>query len=181
MDKVWFKLKQTHYPPPTDFEGMVNGRETGPICLGHYIEDLKRIDFVLNRNDILAFDDNMPVYKTTAVNFIWDDSSSTETGGKLGAGADAAIPGVTLKANVKALFKNDIENYGEYERLDTHIVQITKSYVGDCLAVIDELTKYEKKPMWSLFVITGLMVARRPKKMIESSSKRNEFEGDAEV
>lgn len=181
MEKVWFKLKQTDYPPPSE-ESMGTGKETAPICLGHFISDLRHIDFVLNRHEIDEFPANMPVFPTTTVKFKWDDSKTSETGGKLGGGVPiATAAGLTVKANLNLLFKQEITNHEEYDRLDKYIVQITKSYVADCLASIESLAKNTRKPMWSMFVITGMMVARGATKMIASESENKEVEGGTEA
>ena len=54
MEKVWFKLRQTDYLPE-EVNTMGSGKETAPLCLGHFIPDLKNIDFVLNRGEIEQF------------------------------------------------------------------------------------------------------------------------------
>lgn len=181
MEKVWFKLKQPDYPPPTE-ESMGTDKETGPICLGHFISDLKHIDFVLNRHELEEFPATMPVFATTALKFKWDDSSSSETGGELGGGAPiAAAAGMTFKANLKTIFKKEISNHEEFDRLDKYIVQINKPYVARCLASIESLEKYTDKPWWSMFVITGIMVARGATSMVASESHGKEIEAGPEA
>lgn len=63
MEKVWFKLRQTdHYPAPEDIILLGNGDDSqATICLGHFISDLKRLDFPLNRDSILPFHRRMTV------------------------------------------------------------------------------------------------------------------------
>ncbi len=50
MEKVWFKLRQTDYPPgPEETILAGSGDDTSaPICLGHFVSDLKHIDFPIN-------------------------------------------------------------------------------------------------------------------------------------
>ncbi|PTD02645.1 hypothetical protein FCULG_00009260 [Fusarium culmorum] len=57
MEKVWFKLRQTdHYPPSEDTILLGDGDDLeATLCLGHYVSDLKNIDFPLNRGSILPF------------------------------------------------------------------------------------------------------------------------------
>lgn len=181
MEKVWFKLRQTEYPPPTD-DSMGTGKETGPICLGHFIPDLNRIDFVLNRHQIEEFPDNMPVYSTTAINFKWKSFKEYEIGGQIGGSLPIiAAAGVTVGASLQLLFKNRITNYEEYDRLDKYIVQINKSYVSDCVTSIPGLVEYTKKHKWTMFVITGLMIARGVTKSVASESRGIEAGGGPKV
>ncbi|MCJ1250618.1 hypothetical protein MMC30_007846 [Trapelia coarctata] len=106
MEKVWFKFRQTHYPPPT-VDSMGTDKETGPICLGHFIKDLKHIDFVLNRGELEEFPANMPVHTTTAFDFKWDSSKVEATGTHLEGGAPiAAAAGMTVKGNLQLMFKS---------------------------------------------------------------------------
>lgn len=165
MDKVWFKLRQTDYPPPT-FDSMGTATETGPICLGHFVSDLSRIDFPINRGEIEPFPRSMPVYSTTAHLFKWEDSQGSEHGGALGGGAPvlgaAGVP-VTAKADIKAVFKATVSSFEAYERLDTYLVQVNRSYIADCLEN-EKMAQHKKDNAifgkWSMFMITGLKVAR---------------------
>jgi hypothetical protein len=181
MEKVWFKLRQTDYTPPI-VESMGTDKETGPICLGHFISDLKHIDFPLNRNELEEFPANMPVFATTAAQFKWDDSKNTERGGDLGAGAPiAAAGGITVKGNLKLTFKREVTNHEAYDRLDKYIVQMNKAYIQDCLDGIASLEKHTNKHMWTMFVITGIMVARGATKRDTTESKETTLEVGPEV
>ncbi|TKA67301.1 hypothetical protein B0A49_07279 [Cryomyces minteri] len=181
MEKVWFKLRQMDYPPPTE-ESMGTDKETSPICLGHFIPDLKRIDFVLNRHQIEEFPDNMPVYPTTAIKFKWENSKESETGGQIGGSVPiVAAAGITVGASLQLLFRSKITNYEEYDRLDKYIVQINKSYVSDCVATIPSLAEHTNRHDWTMFVITGLMVARGATKIAASESSGVEAGGGPQV
>jgi hypothetical protein len=179
MEKVWFKLRQTDYPPPTE-ESMGTSEETAPICLGHFISDLKHIDFVLNRCAIEEFPPNMQVFHTDAIHFKWDDSWNAETGGGLGAGAPiAAAAGLTVKGSVKLAFSRSVQSCEEYDRLDSYIVQPNRAYVADCLDGDALSAHVAGKKSWSMFIITGIRVARKGKKTTSESS-RKEGEGGVE-
>jgi len=181
MDKVWFKLRQTEYPPPTE-ESMGTSEETAPLCLGHFIADLKHIDFPLNRDAIAEFPASMPVFHTTAIHFHWHDSQRSRTGGSLGGGAPipAAAGAVTVNASVELAFARTLRNHEEYERMDSYIVQPNKAYVAECLEQ-DELAEFTAGRLaWSMFMITGLRVARKGKRSVEESSHR-EGNGGPEV
>jgi hypothetical protein len=182
MEKVWFKLRQTHYPPPSEASILQGCRGVeAPICLGHVIKDLKNLDFILNPDAIEPFTPNMRVFRTLMIDFQWDDSTSSTRGG--GAGGSASIAtaaGLTLGGHVKVEFKKSIGNHEEYERLDTYIVQPTQPYVEDCLEEDILASHIEGKAQWSLFMITGVCVARRGKRSVtELHSKAVEFDGEA--
>ncbi|RTE75262.1 hypothetical protein BHE90_010299 [Fusarium euwallaceae] len=182
MEKVWFKLRQTDYPPE-DEGGMGTGNETAPLCLGHFVSDLRRLDFVLNSGEIEAFPPGMDVYPTDTLHFNWNDSDESDTHGGLGAGAPIiAALGLVVKASVKTIFKRAVNHWEEYDRLDTYIFQPDKVYAADCLEG-DKLSNYiDGKGSWSMFMITGIKVARKGKKTTSESNRREGdvgFEGDA--
>lgn len=176
MDKVWFKLRQTDYPPPTP-ESMGTANETGPLCLGHFIPDLRRIDFPINRHEIEPFPASMPVFSTSALKFQWEGKQTSEHGGVLSGGAPVlaalGVP-VTAKADISAAFKASVSNYEAYDRLDTYLVQVNPLYVDDCLEG-DKISQYTKQNAtlgtWSMFIITGLKIARVGSRSLSSSRK----------
>ncbi|KAI8273796.1 Aminotransferase FUM8 [Colletotrichum sp. SAR 10_98] len=176
MDKVWFKLRQTDYPPPTP-ESMGTAKETGPLCLGHFIPDLRRIDFPINRDEIEPFPASMRVFSTSAVKFQWEDTRTSEHGGALSGGAPvlAALGApVTAKADISAAFKASVSNCEAYDRLDTYIVQVNPLYVDDCLEgnKISQYTKHNATlGTWSMFIITGMKIARIGSRSLSSSRK----------
>jgi hypothetical protein len=133
MDKVWFKLRQTDYLPE-DEENMGTGKDTAPICLSHFVSELKNIDFVLNRGAIEEFPPNMEVFHTNTIDFKWDDSQDSEMSGSLGAGAPiVAAAGLTIQGSIRLAFSRSVQNHEAYDHLDSYIVQPTKPYVADCL------------------------------------------------
>ncbi|GKU07319.1 hypothetical protein FLAG1_10222 [Fusarium langsethiae] len=101
------------------------------------------------------------VHRNSVLKFSWDDGTQNAPGIHLAAGAPVlAAAGITAKANLQTAFMRNVENHESYDQLDTYTVQRTKSYVEDCLAQ-DELKTYVKgKPFWSMFMITGIKVAR---------------------
>ncbi|KAJ4982641.1 hypothetical protein SVAN01_11865 [Stagonosporopsis vannaccii] len=161
MEKVWFRLRQTDYPPPTA-ESLGTQTDTGPITLGHFISSLRNIDFVLNRGAVKPFPLSMPVYKTEATSFEWEADKSRSVGVGAGAGAPiAAMAGVTLDASVQLAFERSVQNHEAYDKLDTYIVQPSRAYIEDCLDEA-ELAAYVKgKLAWSVFMISGIKVARK--------------------
>ncbi|RAO73557.1 uncharacterized protein BHQ10_009569 [Talaromyces amestolkiae] len=183
MEKVWFKLRQTDYPPPPEKSILAgNGDDSSaPICLGHFIPDLKSIDFPINPGAILAFPPRMKVYHTHALDFKWDDSKNSETGTNWSGGVPIApAAGLTFKGSLKLTFKKTLKNHEAYDRLDSYIVNPNRRYVEECLEQ-KELKKYlGDKKMWSMFMITGLKVARVGTREAEKS-KYVESEAGPEV
>jgi len=163
MEKVWFKLRQTNYPPPPESSILKGSDEVdGPIRLGHFVKDLKDIDFVLNRGAILPFPPTMRVFKTTTIDFKWDDTRTTDRGFDVKASAPlASAVGLTLGGSAKLAFSRSVANCEEYEKLDTYIVQPTQAYVTDCLDEDPLETYVENRLTWSVFMITGLCIARK--------------------
>lgn len=184
MEKVWFKLRQTHYPPgPEDV--ILSGRGDGsqaPICLGHCISDLRRLDFPLNAGSVVSFPSSMKVFRTRVAEFEWDETRASERGIRLGAGAPiaAALGLVTIKKSIKFAFERSAVNHEEYERLDTYFMQPSRLYVEEVLNT-QELKDYVgDRSSWSFFMITGIRVARSGKRSTEESRKV-EVEGGPEV
>lgn len=176
MEKVWFKLRQPDYCPERE-QDMGSGNDEAPLCLGHFISDLKHLDFVLNRSKIEKFPASMPVHHTKSLQFEWKDFKVAETGGQLGASAPiAALIGLVFKADIRLLFRRTVEHWERYERLDTYIVQPTKTYVDDCLQSNELAMRIKGKKSWSMFMITGVKVARMGK---TDSSESNQSEGSA--
>ncbi|EFQ30410.1 hypothetical protein CGRA01v4_09953 [Colletotrichum graminicola] len=104
---------------------MGTGTETGPLDLGHFVPDLRRLDFPINRGEIEPFLRSMPMFPTASISFRWGDTQASEYGGVLGGGAPvlaAAGEPVTAKADVSAIFRSSVFNYEAYERLDTYVV-----------------------------------------------------------
>jgi hypothetical protein len=207
MDKCWFKLRQPDYTPE-DEAAMGTGRETSALCLGHFVSSLKRLDFVLNKGEIEEFPPNMSVYSTETLQFKWHDADTATTGGGLGAGVPiAALAGLVLKASISAIFKRSVQNWEEYDRLDTYIFQPDRTYVEEFLEgvklseqveILEKATmgddgveekktnktkadtvqhtklakETEGKKAWSMFLVTGVKVARKGKKAVVESDKK---------
>ncbi|KAG7418134.1 hypothetical protein Forpe1208_v005279 [Fusarium oxysporum f. sp. rapae] len=167
MEKVWFKLRQADYPPaPEDTILHGDGDDsTAPLCLGHFISNLKTLDFPLNHGSILPFPPRMRVFCNTTLNFTWDDTRLKSPGTNLAAGAPIlAATGVTAKASLQFAFMKTVESHEDYDRLDTYIVQPTKGYIEDCLEQDQLKASVKGKVSWSMFMITGIKVARTGKR-----------------
>jgi hypothetical protein len=163
MDKVWFKLRQTDYPPPPQ-AAIIRGciGPEAPICLGHVFHDLKMLDHPINRHRIESLPRDMRVFSTRMIDFKWEDSKSQEKSMDMGASAPlATAAGLTLGGDVKLAFSNSVGSHEEYERLDKYIMQPSQSYISDCLDE-EPLASYVKSKMiWTVFMVTGLCIARK--------------------
>ncbi|EHK42493.1 hypothetical protein TRIATDRAFT_319911 [Trichoderma atroviride IMI 206040] len=181
MDRVWFKLRQTHYSP-SPVENILAGDgddSQAPLCLGHCIADLKHLDFPINAGAVVAFPQRMAVFSSHIIDFKWERKRSFATSLALATNAPvaAALGLATVKASVSIAFKRSVSQYEEFSRLDTYIVQPTRRYVEQCLER-DEVKNYiGHKGNWSFFMITGLRVARAGKRLNTTTS--NAFEINA--
>jgi hypothetical protein len=173
--KCWFVLKQTYYPPP---ELPKNGIGTmkGPICLGHLIPDLKHLDSVINRQGPLDTLPDMPIYATKATNLTWDLSTNKGIDLSLKCGAPiSAAGGLTIQVGGRVTFQRTVKNYWEFDSLDTFIIQPTGEYIEDSIEddeVIAYLTQRSLMSSSSLFMITGIMIARGAKITMSHSQQR---------
>jgi hypothetical protein len=183
MENYWFKLQQTHYPPPPEAKilaGCEGVENQGPICLGHIIEDLAHLDFVLNPQTIQPFTPGMEVAPSRMMDFKWDETTSKNAGGGGNIKGPAAVPGLTAGADTRAVFKQSVQSHEAYDRLDKYIVQPTQDYVARCLAQ-EPLAKHVAKSMsWTLYMITGLCVARKGN-ITASESRGKNVRGSAKV
>ncbi|KAL9487876.1 hypothetical protein ACSS6W_000153 [Trichoderma asperelloides] len=168
MDKVWFKLRQTHYPPgPEEIILAGDGDDSqAPLCLGHCIADLKHLDFPINSGAVLPFPQRMNVFSSHIIDFKWERKRGFATSLALATSAPiaASLGLLTVKASISVAFKRSVNKYEEYNRLDTYIVQPNSRYIQQCLER-EELKEYiGDKANWSFFMITGLRVARAGKR-----------------
>ncbi|KAF5009794.1 hypothetical protein FDECE_4001 [Fusarium decemcellulare] len=166
MDKCWFVLSQTHYPPPQEDESDENGavKQMGPICLGHFIKDLKHLDQVINSGGPEPFLLDMPIYHTPSVDFEWEITKEHGLDASTTAEVPVAtVPGVSAKASLGFALKKSVRNYWQIEKLDTMVVQPSRAYITRSLATapIAEFLEHNRRgPTWSIFMITGLKIVR---------------------
>ncbi|KAM6533250.1 hypothetical protein FALCPG4_006258 [Fusarium falciforme] len=161
MDKCWFVLSQTHLPPPREADEDGAFKQTGPLCLGHFIKDLKHLDHVINTSPE-PFPLDMPVYRTGPIEFEWD--SNREFGFDVSVGADVpSIPGINAKASVGLALKKSLGTSWQIEQLETLTVDPTRAYINRCLAgeqIVEFLEDNKFGPTWKIFIVTGLKIVR---------------------
>ncbi|KAH6651850.1 hypothetical protein BKA67DRAFT_537701 [Truncatella angustata] len=161
MEKCWFVLRQSHYPPPVYSE--TEDSSKGAICLGHIISDLKHIDTVLNTDGPQPYPASMPVFTTKKWSLNWESDRDRQA--ELSANGDAPVGPVTADANVAVVFKKSTSNASNFESLDTSIIQPTAAYITNSLdsELVQEKLKSSQflgVDAWKLFMVTGLIVAR---------------------
>lgn len=175
MEKVWFKLRQTHYPPGPETAILAGrGDDTNcPIALGHCVPDLKHLEFPINSGAILPFPTRMKVFRASTIDFTWDITQETSRGFGIAAGAPLAVAMglLTVKASVQLAFEHSVLEHEKYGRLDTYFVQPNRRYVDDCLMTA-ELKRYVgDRASWSFFMITGIRVAREGSRLVQEASR----------
>ena len=187
MDKCWFVLRQTHYPPPKMPVQGTTARATGAICLGHIIPDLKHLDQVLNSEyGPEPYPASMTVYETTKWDMKWDISSSSTNSATANVGVPTGVLPVDMNTSVSAAFKKSVRNFWEFERLDTAIVQPTRAYVDDSLEDGDVEAFLNRKKVlglkpWTLYMISGIAIARGARVVSNEESESNSMHADAGV
>ncbi|KAF7530969.1 hypothetical protein G7054_g9334 [Neopestalotiopsis clavispora] len=162
--KCWFVLRHHHYPPPT-FNKSGSKQTGGPLRLGHIIPDLQHLDNVINtRNGPLETPPDMPIYSTKSWNLTWNIDHVRDWNLSVNAGVPiAAAAGITIKAGAGVAFQHTVQNFWEFESLDTYIIQPISEYVEDSLEdeqVASYLHKHKRIVTPSVFMITGLIIAR---------------------
>jgi hypothetical protein len=172
MDKVWFKLRQTHYSPPP--EAAILGGCTGteaPICLGHIFRDPKSFDYPMNPQGIAPLPRDMLVFPSTTIKFQWDDVKSHEKGMDTGASAPVdTAAGVTAGGDIKLEFSKSVGSHEEYEGLDEYIIQPSQSYITDCLQEEPLASYLNGNLSQTVFMVTGLCIARKGASSASDSS-----------
>lgn len=175
MEKVWFKLRQTHYPPGPEAAILAGqGDDTNcPIALGHCIPDLKRLEFPINSGAIVPFPTRMMVFRGSTVDFTWDVEHKARHGFSIGAGAPlaAALGLLTVKASVQLVFERSVSEHEKYARLDTYFVQPNRRYVEDCLKTAEMKRYVGDWASRSFFMITGIRVARAGSRSVQAVSQ----------
>lgn len=164
MDKCWFVLSQTHYPPPREADENGVSKQAGPLCLGHFIKNLKHLDHVVNRDGPEPFPRDMPVYRTGPIEFQWESNEEAGFDVSMGAAVPiAAAPGINANTSLGLALKKTVGNSWQIEQLETLTIDPTRAYLNRCLAseqVVELLEDKKFSPTWSIFMITGLKIVR---------------------
>lgn len=161
MDKCWFVLRQSHYPPPEYSEAKDSSR--GAICLGHIIPDLRHLDQIINVDGPEPYPPNMPVHPTKKWSLDWESDRDRHV--TLSAKGGAPAGPVQAQAAAAIAFKRFAGNHWNFESLDTSIIQPTLAYIEDSVESEPVRSFLDGKKSlgfgsWTLFMITGLVIAR---------------------
>ncbi|KAH7312625.1 hypothetical protein B0I35DRAFT_59731 [Stachybotrys elegans] len=163
MDKCWFVLKQRHICPPTDHEENGQVKQSGPICLGHFLSDLGSMDYMLNQSGPNPFPLDMPIYRTReALTWYRKKGINYELSNELSAPI-AALAGITVEAGGGVSRKNMHEVSVHIPDVETMTINPTRSYIGRCLeeeSISEHVHKRNINLKWSVFIVTGLKVIR---------------------
>lgn len=162
--KCWFVLRHQHYPPPT-FTKTGYKQTGGPLRLGHIIPDLQHLDNVINtKNGPLETPSDMPIYQTKSWDMTWKIDRDRGWNASASAGVPiAAAAGITVKADAGVAFQHSVQNFWDFESLETYIFQPTSEYVEDSLEdeqVASYIENHKHFVSPSIFMVTGLIVAR---------------------
>lgn len=169
MDKCWFVLRQTHYAAPEYAKpSKAGGRTTsGDLRLGDIVTSPTALYPLLTQGNLPLFAIDMRISSSRLCEFAWEASSERGIGGTLGAGAPivGAATGVTVGVELNAEFKKTTRNWAQFDSLDTEVVQPSRAYIDQLLALPDvqeHIGRDSKTRIgsWSIYVVTGLMIAR---------------------
>ncbi|KAK3319882.1 hypothetical protein B0T19DRAFT_433244 [Cercophora scortea] len=189
MDKCWFVFRQPHYPAPVyKLPGMAHGKAEGPLLLGHLIPGPRKVDEVINSGGIVPFPRDMRIYPTKTADFRLSDTAESEVESSAkGSAPIAAAAGVNVSADAGTVFRRMMGYTWEVDHLETQIVQPTLAYLEDCRQSPDikawiEHNKTFLIGTWTVYMISGLMIARGAKnKRKETSETEQNMGGSADV
>jgi len=110
----------------------------------------------------------MTVRRNSVLEFTWDDRKTNAPGINLAASAPVlAAAGVTIGASLQTTFMRTVVNHESYDRLDTYTVQPREEYIEECLQQEKLTSHVEGKAFSSMFMITGIKVARAGKREMQ--------------
>ncbi|EHK41815.1 hypothetical protein TRIATDRAFT_302204 [Trichoderma atroviride IMI 206040] len=168
MNNCWFVLRQSSYTPPKYTTPSRAGGVTveGDLRLGDVVPSPNNIYPVVTQGKLPRFPIEMRITSTQDCEFHWAIESEREDGGIIGGGAPVAAPiGAALNAEFSAEFKGTMKRWAKFKTLDTEKVQPSRAYIDRVLALPDvkEYIEHHKLPVlnqWTVYVVTGLMIAR---------------------
>lgn len=168
MNNCWFVLRQSSYTPPKYEKPSRAGGVTveGDLRLGDVVPGPKNIYPVLTQGKLPRFPIEMRISSTQDCEFDWAIESEREDGGIIAGGAPvAAAIGATLNTEFSAEFKRTMKRWAKFKTLDTEKVQPSRAYIDRVLALPDvkDYIEQHKLPVlnqWTVYIVTGLMIAR---------------------
>jgi len=188
MNKCWFALEQSFFIAPQYAKpSRAGGKAEGDLRLGDVVPSPKDLYPVLSQGTLPLFSPEMRISASKVGKFSWETTAGHEGEATIGGGAPiAATAGVTVDAELKATFKRTMKNWAKFETLDTEIVQPTKAYIDQILekeSVRDHIDQH-KIPLlnrWTIYMITGLMIARVGGTIGRSESSSTSYGGGSNL
>ncbi|KAI0184664.1 hypothetical protein EV127DRAFT_464313 [Xylaria flabelliformis] len=191
MNKCWFVLQQSFYTPP-EYASPSKARGktvTGDLRLGDIVPSPANIYPILTQGALPLFSPDMRISSTQLCEFVWDTTSERENGGTIGGGVPiAAAAGAVVNAEISAEFKKTVTNWANFSKVDIEVVQPSRSYIEEVLALPDvkDYVEGNKFPLpflnkWTVFVVTGLMIARTGGTIGSSQTTTHGFSGGPDV
>jgi len=189
MNKCWFVLEQSiFHAPQYEKPSKAGGKAVGGLRLGDIVPSPKDLYPVLTQGTLPLFGPEMRISSTKVGNFSLQTTSDHDTSGSAGADAPiAAAAGLTVGTELNATFKKTMKTWAEFKTLDAEIVQPTKTYIDGVLknqSVKDHIDRNKTLLVlnrWTVYIITGLLIARVGGKVGHSESSTTSFGGEAEV
>lgn len=186
MEKCWFPLRQTHYPPPVTEMGPQGTTQSGAICLGDLISDLKHLDQRINETGQVLLPATMPIFNTKLSGFKWRNDNNTGLGfsGAVSAPITSAV-GLTAGGELNLALKKSAATFDEVEFLEVAIIQPRRDFIDSYLA-LDEPSRWieENKSLlgsWKIFMVTGITIARGRKSRKSEASRQQEVSGGPDL
>ena len=188
MNKCWFVLEQSCFTAPQyAIPSRAGGRAEGPLRLGDVVPSPKDLYPILTQGTLPLFSPEMRISPSRACEFKWETTTSREVETTAGVGAPiSAAVGITVNAELKAVFKRTMKDWAGFETMDTEIVQPTKAYIDKILekeSVRDHIAQQKILLLdwWTIYIITGLMIARVGGTVGRSESNSTGFSGGPDV
>ncbi|KAI0534304.1 hypothetical protein GGR58DRAFT_505460 [Xylaria digitata] len=186
MDKCWFVLQQTHYPPPTtEYIDGGKTKQSGAICLGDMITSLDALDYRLNENGPEPLPLDMPIYRTSSGNFKWELGKTRDRELRVLLTAPmAALLGVDIGAELETILRKSTTKSYLIEALECEIIQPRRAYIDSALAIGHVRSLVNKKTNlfgWKLYMVTGMIIAKGRKSQEIVDSREISLSGGPDV
>ncbi|KAK3324953.1 hypothetical protein B0H66DRAFT_636474 [Apodospora peruviana] len=187
--KCWFlissnPLRAGQYPPPTTTV-LDDGKESqsGAICLGDLISDVKSLDFPVNNSKPRVYPLDMPIQRTESGKLQWSPGKEGvhEVAGSFDAPALAAATGVELGANFSLAMNKTVNNCWEFEKTEILTIQPRQSYVTRVLAQGDVAQWVSDNKAKKLFMITGLYIVKGETSATQDTARGPSISAGAKV
>lgn len=120
----------------------------------------------------------MEIFPSKLADLSWDSSKDIDVDVAARAGVGslvAAVPGVDLAASMGTIFQRAVQSHWSFSRLDRYIIQPQRSYIQDCLdtePVAEHIKRVKTAGHWSLYMITGLVIARGGATTVTAETRR---------